>query len=108
MLQIESCIQHSLGQVVALEKMQGLVMSLSEIFPQQVHQVRLQLSQHRIDVSFVAYGYLVHWQAEVYDDQVQLVGQIPESASQFRGKMLRAISERVEDCLASPLLAKAA
>lgn len=99
MIDIESSVQHSLGQDVAVERMHDLVSSLSQRFPQQVHQIELHLSEHRIDVSFAAYGYVVQWQAEVYDDAVKLHGKIPESAAKFKSKIQEAIETRVEDML---------
>ncbi|MCC7334105.1 MAG: polyhydroxyalkanoic acid system family protein [Pirellulaceae bacterium] len=99
MIEIESSIQHSLGQELAVQRMHQLVASLTERFPSQVHQVRLHLKDHWIDVSFAAYGYLVHWKAEVYDDQVALHGRIPDSASKFKRKIEEAILSRVEPAL---------
>lgn len=99
MIEINSEIQHSLGQDAAVQRMHQLVASLSQRFPQQVHQVRLHLRDHRIDVSFAAYGYVVQWQAEIYDDQVSLRGKIPDSARKFRSKIEQSIVARVEDCL---------
>jgi hypothetical protein len=99
MIQIESNIQHSLGQDGAVQRMHQLVASLSQTFPQQVHQVQLHFKNHRIEISFAAYGYVVHWQAEIYDDQVSLIGRIPDSASKFKGKIEQAIVARVENAL---------
>lgn len=76
-----------------------MVATLTQRFPQQVHQVSLHMKDHRIDVSFAAYGYLVSWRAEVYDDQVSLMGFIPESARSFQGKMEQAVVSRLEAAL---------
>lgn len=99
MINIESNIQHCLGQEMAVERMHQLVATLSQRFPQQVHQVKLHLKDHRIDISFAAYGYVVHWHAEVFDDQVALFGRIPDLAAKFRRKMEQAIVARVEAAL---------
>lgn len=108
MIEIESSIQHSLGQEAAVQRMHQLVATLTESFPHQVHQVKLHLRDHWIDVSFAAYGYLVQWKAEVYDDQVVLHGRIPDSASKFKRKIEQAILARVEPALALSMRRRAA
>ncbi len=108
MIEIEMAIQHSLGQELAVERMHALVASLTQRFPQQVHQVQLHFKDHWIDVSFAAYGYVVHWKAEIYDDQVALIGRIPDSARKFRRKIEQAILERVESVLQLRLQRRAA
>ncbi|MCA9131346.1 MAG: polyhydroxyalkanoic acid system family protein [Planctomycetales bacterium] len=100
MIVIESNIQHCLGQELALTRMQQLVRELAQRFPQQVHQVQLQsIRGHRLSVSFAAYGYVVEWKAEVYDDAVLLCGKIPDAAAKFRSKIGQAIATRVEEAL---------
>ncbi len=99
MIEIESSIQHSLGQEEAVERVHQMVASLSQRFPQQVHQVQLHLKDHRVDISFAAYGYIVEWKAEIYDDSVLLLGKIPDSANKFKSKIEQAIVARVEATL---------
>lgn len=108
MIEIESNIQHSLGQELAVQRMHQLLASLTELFPHQVHQVKLHLKDHWIDVSFAAYGYLVHWKAEIYDDQVALHGRIPDSARKFKRKIEEAILARVEPALVMSVRRRAA
>ncbi len=108
MIEIEASIQHSLGQELAVERMHRLVASLTQRFPQQVHQVQLHLKDHWVDVSFAAYGYVVHWKAEIYDDQVALHGRIPETARKFKRKIEEAILERVESVLVMSAMRRAA
>ncbi|MEZ6137206.1 MAG: polyhydroxyalkanoic acid system family protein [Pirellulaceae bacterium] len=99
MLAIESQIPHQLGRSVAAERMHELVASLSQRFPQQVHQVQLHLDEHRVDVSFAAYGYKVEWEAEINETCIILHGRIPDSAKPFRNKIEQAILARVEATL---------
>ena len=99
MITIQSNVQHSLGQEAAVERIHQLVASLSERFPQQVHQVQLHLNEHCVDVDFAAYGYQVSWHAEIYDDQISLTGQIPKSAKKFEQKIEEAIVTRSEETL---------
>ena len=99
MITIQSNVQHSLGQEAAVERIHQLVASLSERFPQQVHQVQLHLNEHCVDVDFAAYGYQVSWHAEIYDDQISLTGQIPKSAKKFEQKIEEAIVTRIEETL---------
>lgn len=99
MIEINTAVQHCLGQKEAIARIHQMVASLTQRFPQQVHQVNLHMKDHRFDVSFAAYGYLVTWRAEVFDDQVSLMGHIPESAQQFRGKMERTVVSRIEEAL---------
>lgn len=109
MIEIESSVQHSLGQETAVARMHDLVSGLTQRFPQQVHQVQLFLQDHRIEVRFAAYGYIVQWKAEVFDDQVSLTGKIPKTAAKFKGKIEQAILARVEETLAfQPVLRRAA
>ncbi len=106
MIHIESQIKHHLGQQAALERMHQLVASLSQRFPQQVHQIKLCFRDHKVDVNFAAYGYVVHWQAEIEEERVLLHGQIPDAARPFRNKIEQSILARVEDSLlpvASPV-----
>lgn len=99
MIDITCSVQHSLGQQAAIERIHTLVATLTQQFPQQVHQVHLLMKDHQVDVSFAAYGYLVSWRAEVYDDQVSLFGQIPDSARKFQSKMEQAVVSRLETAL---------
>jgi hypothetical protein len=99
MIPIESQVAHSLGQDVATERMHQLVASLAQRFPQQVHQVQLDLREQRVHVSFAAYGYVVKWQAEINEEAVILHGQIPDAARPFRNKIEQVILARVEDTL---------
>ncbi len=99
MIEIEAEISHALGQQAALERMHHLVASLNQRFRQQVHRVQMNIKDQRLDVSFAAYGYVVHWEAEVYDDHISLLGRIPESASKFRRKIEEAVVDRVETAL---------
>ncbi|MFK7736506.1 MAG: hypothetical protein AB8B50_10775 [Pirellulaceae bacterium] len=99
MIEIPAAVQHCLGQDEAISRLHHMVATLTQRFPQQVHQVNLHMKDHRFDVSFAAYGYLVSWRAEVYDDQVSLQGIVPESAKKFASKMEQAIVSRIEDAL---------
>lgn len=99
MIRIESEIQHCLGQEEATSRMRQLLANLSERFPEQVHQVKIHLSGDQAEVSFAAYGYVVTYRAEIYDDQVLLVGTIPDSAKKFESKISEAILSRVEATL---------
>lgn len=101
MIAIESRISHGLGQQAAVERIHQLAASLSQRFPQQVHQVQLQLQEHCVDVSFAAYGYVVAWQAEIQDEAVVLHGKIPDAARPFKNKIEQAITARVEATLGS-------
>lgn len=101
MIDIESRISHRLGQQGAVERIHQLAASLSQRFPQQVHQIQLQVHDHCIDVSFAAYGYVVAWQAEILDEAVVLHGRIPDAARPFRNKIEQAITARVEASLES-------
>ena len=108
MIEIKSSVQHCLGQTEAVNRIHQMVAGLTQRFPQQVHQVQLHLIEHRVDVKFAAYGYIVQWHAEIYDDQVSLTGQIPDSAKRFRAKIADAILSRVESTLASDSLPRVA
>ena len=99
MIEINTAVQHCLGQKEAIARIHQMVATLTQRFPSQVHQVNLHMKDHRFDVSFAAYGYLVSWRAEVFDDQVSLLGLIPESAKQFKGKMEQTIVSRLEETL---------
>ncbi|QDV23895.1 hypothetical protein Q31a_22050 [Aureliella helgolandensis] len=104
MIEIDSNVQHSLGQEVAVERLHNLAVNLAQRFPQQVHQLKMHFKNHRIDVDFAAYGYVVHWTAEVFDDQVSLHGTVPDSAKVFAGKMKQTITGHVaQELFSSPL-----
>ena len=99
MIPIESTIHHQLGQKVAVERIHQMAATLSQRFPQQVHQIEWQQHEHRIDLRFVAYGYLVSWEAEVDDAAIYLHGKIPDAARPFRKKIEEAVTARVEATL---------
>ncbi len=108
MIEIHTKVPHCLGQDEAVVRIQQMVASLSQRFPQQVHQVQLHLKDHRVEVGFAAYGYVVSWSAEIYDDEVHLMGRIPNSAKKFRAKIEQAIVSRVEATLLPSSLPRAA
>lgn len=108
MIEINSNIQHSLGQDEAIARVHRLVASLTERFPQQVHQVKLDMRDHRVDVQFAAYGYVVTFHAEIYDDQVSLTGELPDTAKKFQHKIGTAVVSRLEEALLPSGLAPAA
>jgi len=99
MINVSFSVQHSLGQDDAIKRMYALVNEMTQRFPQQVHQVRLRLIDHLIDVEFEAYGFLVSWRAEVFEDEVSLAGQLPDSAAPFQAKMQQVVFARVEEAL---------
>ena len=99
MIEIQSAVEHDLGQQEATCRIHRMVASMTELFPQQVHQINLMMKDHRFEVSFAAYGYLVSWRAEVLNDRVALTGWIPESAKRFETKMEQAILSRIEEAL---------
>ncbi len=99
MIPIETKVPHGLGQAAALERMHELVASLTERYPQQVHQVQLSLRANHISVRFAAYGYIVEWEADIEADGILLAGRIPDSAKPYRNKIEQAITARVEAAL---------
>ncbi len=99
MVEIHTHVRHELGCVNALERLHQLVDSLDEKFPQQVHQVRTSWQGNKLNIRFAAYGYLVQWEALVQETQVLLLGQIPDAARSFKGKIEQAIVARLESAL---------
>ena len=99
MVEINSIVPHKLGRVDALDRMHQMVDSLGQRFPQQVHQVRSSWHDNKLNIRFAAYGYLVQWEAVVLEEQVSLLGQIPDTARVFKGKIEQAIVSRLESVL---------
>ena len=99
MVEINTLVSHRLGRVDALERMHQMVDSLGQRFPQQVHQVRSAWHDNKLNIRFAAYGYLVQWEAVVLEEQVSLLGQIPDAARVFKGKIEQAIVSRLESVL---------
>ena len=56
MIEIESNIQHSLGQELAVQRMHQFFASLTARVHHQGHQVTLPLKDHWIVLRFEAYG----------------------------------------------------
>jgi Putative polyhydroxyalkanoic acid system protein (PHA_gran_rgn) len=102
MLEISTCVAHNLGRVSALKRIHQMVDSLTERFPQQVHQVSSVWDNNRLNIRFAAYGYLVQWEAVVREDDVSLKGQIPDAARVFKCKIEQAIVARLETVLEEP------
>jgi hypothetical protein len=96
MIPIESTIHHNLGQRVAVERIHQMAATLSQRFPQQVHQIEWRQSEHSVDMRFAAYGFVVSWAAEVDDTTIYLHGQIPDAARPYRKKIEQAVTARVE------------
>ena len=99
MVEINTLVSHRLGRIDALDRMHQMVDSLSQRFPQQVHQVRSSWQDNKLNIRFAAYGYLVQWEAVVLEEQVSLLGQIPDAARVFKGKIEQAIVARLESVL---------
>ena len=99
MVEINTIVTHNLGRVNALDRMHQMVDSLGQRFPQQVHQVRSSWNDNKLNIRFAAYGYLVQWEAIVLEEQVSLLGQIPDTARVFKGKIEQAIVSRIESVL---------
>lgn len=100
MIPIESTVHHQLGQQAAMQRIHHMAASLAQLFPQQVHQIEWHQQDHRIDVQFAAYGYVVAWEADVQESAVYLHGRIPDAAKPYRNKILQVITARVEETLA--------
>ncbi len=99
MVEINTVVPHNLGRLDALERLHQMVDSLGERFPQQVHQVRSSWHGNKLSIRFAAYGYLVQWEAVVMEEQVALLGQIPDTAKVFKGKIEQTIVSRLESVL---------
>lgn len=99
MVEINTLVAHQLGRASALDRMHQMVDSLGQRFPQQVHQVRSTWTDNKLNIRFAAYGYLVQWEAIVQEDEVSLLGQIPDAARVFKGKIEQAIVARIETVL---------
>ena len=99
MVEIHSVVQHHLGRAVALDRMHQMADSLSQRFPQQVHQVSSAWHGDKLNIRFAAYGFLVQWDAVVQESQVALLGQIPDAARAFRSKIEQTIVARLEAVL---------
>ncbi len=99
MVEINTTVPHKLGRVDALERMHQMVDSLGQRFPQQVHQVRSSWQDNKLNIRFAAYGYLVQWEVLVMEEQILLVGQIPDTARVFKGKIEQTIVSRIETVL---------
>ena len=99
MVEIHTLVSHQLGRVEALDRMHQMADSLSQRFPQQVHQVRSTWNDNKLNIRFAAYGFLVQWEAIVQDSQIALLGQIPDAARAFKGKIEQAIVARLETVL---------
>lgn len=99
MVEINTIVPHKLGRVDALDRIHQMVDTLGQRFPQQVHQVRSSWRDNKLNIRFAAYGYLVQWEAVVLEEQVSLLGQIPDAARVFKGKIEQAIVARLETVL---------
>jgi hypothetical protein len=99
MIEIESLVNHQLGRLTAIKRMQEFVGSLPQRFPQQVHQVSMQVHDDSVQVRFAAYGYRLLWIADVKESCVVLHGQLPDSADKVKDKMARTVVDRITEAL---------
>jgi Putative polyhydroxyalkanoic acid system protein (PHA_gran_rgn) len=99
MVEINTIVPHNLGRVDALDRMHQMVDSLGQRFPQQVHQIRSSWHDNKLNIRFAAYGYLVQWEAIVLEEQISLLGQIPDTARVFKAKIEQTIVSRIESVL---------
>ncbi len=99
MVEIHTLVSHRLGRIAALERMHQMADSLSQRFPQQVHQVSSTWNGNKLNIRFAAYGFLVQWEAIVQEQQIALLGQIPDAARAFKSKIEQAIVSRLETVL---------
>ncbi len=101
MVEINTLVTHRLGRASALDRIHQMVDSLSQRFPQQVHQVRSTWDDNKLNIRFAAYGYLVQWEAVILEEEIALLGQIPDAARVFKGKIEQAIVSRIESVLSA-------
>ncbi len=101
MVEINTTVPHKLGRVDALERMHQMVDSLGQRFPQQVHQVRSSWQDNKLNIRFAAYGYMVQWEVVVMEEQIMLLGQIPDTARVFKSKIEQTIVARIESVLSA-------
>lgn len=99
MVEINTIVPHNLGRVDALARMHQMVDSLGQRFPQQVHQVRSSWHDNTLNIRFAAYGYMVQWEAVVMEEQISLLGKIPDTAKVFKAKIEQTIVSRIETVL---------
>jgi hypothetical protein len=104
MIVIESQVAHQLGRIGAVKRVREFVGSLPQRFPQQVHQVTMQVHDDYVEVRFAAYGYMVQWKAEVKESCIVLHGLIPDSARKFQDKMMQTVVDRVSEALQPVML----
>ena len=96
MVEIETSVNHHLGDEAALERLHQMVDSLEDRYPDQVHRVESSWNGNELEISFAAYGYNIKWHATVLADRIALTGRIPTAARGFRSKIEQAIVARVE------------
>ena len=108
MVEIHTLVSHRLGRIAALDRMHQMADSLSQRFPQQVHQVSSSWNGNKLNIRFAAYGFLVQWEAIVQEQQIALLGQIPDAARAFKSKIEQAIVSRLENVLSEATSASAA
>lgn len=93
-------VPHELGQTVALDRIQTMIPKMKERYGQQIRDVREEWSGPEGAFAFTAMGFKVKGTISVQPKEVILNGDMPMTASPFKGKIESMIRERAAELLA--------
>lgn len=92
-------VPHELGQGEALNRIQTMIPKMKERYGQQIRDVREEWAGPEGAFAFIAMGFKVKGTISVLPKEVILNGDLPLTASPFKGRIEAMIRDRAAELL---------
>lgn len=93
-------VRHELGKEAAKERLKQFVDHLRTRYKEQVSDVQGEWHDDLLDFRLTTYGIQINGKMVVFEDRVQVDGEVPFAAVMFKGKISDSIREGLEKALA--------
>lgn len=94
-------VPNPLSKDAAIEKLKGLLDTVSERYQGQVSDVQGEWNDNQLTFSMKTYGAAIKATLVVEEDKATLEGELPFAMLAFRGKFEQAFQQAIEKGLAS-------
>jgi putative polyhydroxyalkanoate system protein len=88
-------VPHTLGQAVAVERLNGLLDRIAEKYQDQIKDVENQWTGNQLTFGFKTYGFHIRGTLDVLPEQVKIEGQLPLAAMMFKGRIESSIRDEI-------------
>jgi hypothetical protein len=96
---IRTEVPHRLGHDEARDRLETLMQSIHDDYPDMVREFSSRWEANTLRVSFVAYGFSIASDVHVEADRVKVDGNVPLAALPFRGKIQQTIVGKLNQIL---------